>query len=56
MTARSKQLRVAPAIDADTPSRVIIYQAPPQKSACKMIDPENMDELAQLLHNEARVI
>jgi electron transfer flavoprotein beta subunit len=49
-------LRVVQATDADTPSRVITYQAPPQKSACKMIDPENMDELAHLLHNEARVI
>lgn len=56
MTARTKQLRVVPATDAPTPSRVITYQAPPQKSACKMIDPENMDELAHLLHNEARVI
>jgi electron transfer flavoprotein beta subunit len=56
MTARTKQLRVVQATDADTPSRVITYQAPPQKSACKMIDPENMDELAHLLHNEARVI
>jgi len=35
---------------------VITYQTPPQKSACKMIDPENMDELARLLHMEARVI
>lgn len=56
MTARTKKLQVIEAANADAPSRVISYEAPPKKSACKMIDPENMDELAQLLHNEARVI
>ena len=56
MTARTKQLKVVAAATADSPSRVITYQTPPQKSACKMIDPENMDELARLLHMEARVI
>lgn len=56
MTARTKKLQVVAAANADAPSKVISYEAPPKKSACKMIDPENMDELAQLLHNEARVI
>jgi electron transfer flavoprotein beta subunit len=29
---------------------------PGEKSAVKMIDPENMDELVSLLHSEAKVI
>jgi electron transfer flavoprotein beta subunit len=32
------------------------YSMPAAKSACKMIDPNNMDELVSLLHNEAKVI
>jgi electron transfer flavoprotein beta subunit len=56
MTARTKQLKVVAAATADSPSRVNTYQTPPQKSACKMIDPDQMDKLAELLHTEARVI
>ena len=29
---------------------------PAPKSEVKLIDPENMDELVELLHNEAKVI
>ena len=32
------------------------YEMPGEKSAVKMIDPENMDELVSLLHSEAKVI
>lgn len=56
MTARTKSLKVVPAAESEPKSRVILYEAPPQKSTCKMIDPENLDELARLLHTEARVI
>jgi len=56
MTARTKQLTVVPAESVNALSQVITHQYPPQKSACKMIDAENLDQLAQLLHTEARVI
>jgi electron transfer flavoprotein beta subunit len=56
MTARTKPLKVVAAAAASPGSKVVGYQAPPQKSACKMIDPENIDELVHLLHTEARVI
>lgn len=56
MTARTKPLSVVPAAAVTAPTRVISYQLPPQKSACKMIDPDNLDQLVQLLHTEARVI
>lgn len=56
MTARAKQLKVVPAAQTELLTKVLVYEAPIQKGACHMIDPENMDELAHLLHTEARVI
>lgn len=56
MTARTKPLKVVPATDVTPASRVVSYEAPPAKSACKMIAPDHIEELVNLLHNEARVI
>jgi len=56
MTARTKPLRVVPGVAIDPLVKVLDYQAPPQKSTCRMIDPENIEELVDLLHREARVI
>lgn len=56
MTARTKPLKVVPATDVIPASRVVSYEAPPAKSACKMIAPDHIEELVNLLHNEARVI
>lgn len=56
MAARTKPLTVVPAADIQALTSFVNYDLPPAKSACKMIDPENMDELVSLLHNEAKVI
>lgn len=56
MTARTKPLKVVAGQDVEAQVKIIEYQAPPAKSSCKMIDPENIEELANLLHTEARVI
>lgn len=56
MTARTKPLKVVAAQAVQSLVKVTDYQAPPQKSSCKMVDPEHIDQLAELLHNEARVI
>lgn len=56
MAARTKPLNVIPAADIDKMTSFESYTLPEAKSACKMIDPENMDELVELLHNEAKVI
>lgn len=56
MAARTKPLNVVPAVEVDALTSFANYSLPPAKSACKMIDPENMDELVELLHNEAKVI
>lgn len=56
MAARTKPLTVIPAISADSYTAFTSYTMPAPKTACKMINPENMDELVALLHNEAKVI
>lgn len=56
MAARTKPLHVVPAVAIDAKTRVAGYELPPAKGACKMIDPANMEELVDLLHNEAKVI
>jgi len=56
MAARTKPLIVVPAVAVDLLTAFSSYTLPAPKSACKMIDPDNMDELVALLHNEAKVL
>ena len=56
MAARTKPLTVVPAIEISDLTTFVSYEMPGEKSAVKMIDPENMDELVSLLHSEAKVI
>ena len=56
MAARTKPLNIVPPIDVESLTKFESYNLPEAKSACKMIDPENIDELVELLHNEAKVI
>jgi electron transfer flavoprotein beta subunit len=56
MAARTKPLQVVAPIAVDQMTSYVSYTMPNAKSACKMIDPTNMDQLVELLHNEARVI
>lgn len=56
MAARTKPLTVVAPADIPSLTSFENYALPPAKAECKMIDPENMDELVNLLHNEAKVI
>ena len=56
MAARTKPLNVLPASAVDVLTSFESYSLPEAKTACKMIDPNNMDELVKLLHEEAKVI
>ncbi len=56
MAARSKPLNVIEPAGAEATVTYEKYSLPQAKSECKMIDPENMDELVSLLHNEAKVL
>ncbi|MEJ6492384.1 MAG: electron transfer flavoprotein subunit beta/FixA family protein [Flavobacteriales bacterium] len=56
MAARTKPLNVIAPSTVDALTEYVSYETPSAKSAVKMIDPENMDELVELLHREAKVI
>lgn len=56
MAARTKPLQVIAPSAVEDLTGYIEYGLPAAKSAVKMIDPTNMDELVALLHNEAKVI
>ena len=56
MAARTKPLKVVPPAAIEALTAIISYELPPAKSGVKMIPAENMDELVNLLHTEAKVI
>ncbi len=56
MMAKRKPLNVISAVDQVSKAKIVSYTMPEGKQAVKMIDPENMDELVKLLHEEAKVI
>jgi len=56
MMAKRKPLNVVAPVEVAEPIKTVSFQLPGEKSAVKMIDPENMDELVRLLHEEAKVI
>lgn len=56
MTARSKPLKVVEPINTTPATQTIAYESLPEKGAVKLVDPENAEELVDLLRNEANVI
>lgn len=56
MTARTKALQVLEPVSADSPTKAVKFEKPAPKQAVKLISPDNLDELINLLHNEAKVI
>lgn len=56
MMAKRKPLQVEPGSDTAATTRIEHYELPPEKSAVKLVDPENMEELVRLLHEEAKVL
>ena len=56
MAARTKPLNVIPGCGAANLTEIVSYTMPPGKTTCKMISPDNPEELVHLLHTEAKVI
>lgn len=56
MSARTKPLHVVEPTDDQATTEVERFELPPAKGAVKLIDPENVGELVNLLKNEAKVI
>ncbi len=56
MMARKKPLQVVEPVAFEATTEIKSFEKPETKSACKMIDADNVEELINLLHNEAKVI
>ncbi|MEI8202174.1 MAG: electron transfer flavoprotein subunit beta/FixA family protein [Bacteroidota bacterium] len=56
MGARTKPLLVVEPIQTESLTEFVNFDLPKPKAACRKIDPDNVKELIQLLHNEAKVI
>ena len=56
MMAKKKPLVARDAADMKDPVAASSFALPEEKGEVKLVDPENMDELVRLLHEEAKVI
>jgi electron transfer flavoprotein beta subunit len=56
MMARQKALTVLDPISVEAATKAVKFEKPAPKSAVKLISADNLDELVNLLHNEAKVI
>ncbi|WP_196890867.1 electron transfer flavoprotein subunit beta/FixA family protein [Aureivirga marina] len=56
MMARKKPLAVVEPVDASAMTSSQKFEKPAAKGAVKLVDADNIDELINLLHNEAKVI
>lgn len=56
MTARTKALQVLEPVAADNKTKAVKFEKPAPKSAVKLFTTDNLDELVNALHNEAKVI
>ena len=56
MMARKKPLTVVEPVDASAETTAVKFEKPAPKGAVTLVSPDNLDELVNLLHNEAKVI
>ena len=56
MTARKKPLNVHEPVDTANLTKAVSFEKPAPKGAVKLIEPDNLGALIDLLHNEAKVI
>jgi len=56
MTARTKPLQEVQPVAFEEPAKAVQFTLPPAKAGVKLIEPDRMDELVRLLHEEAKVI
>ena len=56
MQARQKPLNVIPAFDCKLKTKSVKYYKPAERNEVKLIPSDNLDQLIDLLHNEAKVL
>jgi electron transfer flavoprotein beta subunit len=56
MMARTKPVKLIEPVAVDQLTRILVFEKPAPRAACKYIDPENPAQLIDMLLNEAKVI
>jgi electron transfer flavoprotein beta subunit len=56
MAARTKPLKIVTPTAIAALTAILSYEMPPTKAGVKLVSPDDMDELVNLLHSEAKVI
>lgn len=56
MMARKKPLELKPAAEIDVLTKLVKFELPQAKGACKMIEAEQAEHIVELLKNEAKVL
>ena len=56
MQARQKPLVVIDCADSDSKTKTIKFQKPATREEVKLVSPDNLDQLIDMLHNEAKVL
>jgi electron transfer flavoprotein beta subunit len=56
MMARTKPVKLYEPIDAESLTKIVVFEKPSPRAACKYVDAENPKLLIELLQNEAKVI
>ena len=56
MLARTKQIRIYEPLAIEPLTKIVVFEKPAARSACRFIDAENPGQLIDLLRNEAKVI
>jgi electron transfer flavoprotein beta subunit len=56
MMAKSKPLQVVTPVSADHGAIAVQFEVPQQKTGVKLFQPDQMEELVRILHEEAKVI
>jgi electron transfer flavoprotein beta subunit len=56
MSARTKPLKVVEPLASDNGVKILAFELPPAKGACKMVDASTPEVLFDLLKNEAKVL
>ena len=56
MQARQKPFEIIQSKTEETKTKTIKFEKPESNKEIKLVSPDNLDELIQYLHNEAKVI
>ncbi|MBC8172577.1 MAG: electron transfer flavoprotein subunit beta/FixA family protein [Chitinophagales bacterium] len=56
IASKTKPVKVIPAVSKEMHVQTVSFSLPPEKGACKIFSPDDVQSLVDALHNEAKVI